>query len=208
MIRAARAEGLPLTVETAPHYLFFDAESIPDGSPEFKCAPPIREQANNNLLWEALLDGTIDFVATDHSPAPPELKSIDTGSFLDAWGGIAGLQFSLPAMWTLASDRNTTIGNIVNWMCKKPATFIQKNASKGSISRGMDADLCIWNPAATIVLNQSDVHHRHKLSPYCGLELKGKVLKTIVNGKLVFSDNQFQTLDAGKLLYSSQISLT
>jgi allantoinase len=201
MIRAARKEGLPLTVETGPHYLFFDAESIPDASPEFKCAPPIREQANNRLLWEALLDGTIDFVATDHSPAPPELKAIESGSFQDAWGGIAGLQFSLQAMWTLASDRQVPINKMVDWMCTNPAAFLKKSESKGAISKGMDADLCIWNPLAEIITTQSEVHHRHKLSPYCGIKLRGQVLKTFVNGKVVFSNGGFQSLGAGKLLF-------
>ncbi|MDB5251391.1 MAG: allantoinase, partial [Flaviaesturariibacter sp.] len=98
-IAAARAEGLPLTAETCPHYLLFRAEDIPDGQTIYKCAPPIRAASNNRMLKEALRDGILDFVASDHSPAPPALKEIGSGNLKSAWGGIAGLQLLLPASW-------------------------------------------------------------------------------------------------------------
>lgn len=98
----AKEKDLPLTIETAQHYLYFNAEDIKDGETQFKCAPPIRERVNNDLLWKALKQGLIDFVATDHSPAPPELKQYESGDFTKAWGGIASLQLSLPALWTAA----------------------------------------------------------------------------------------------------------
>ncbi len=105
LIRAAKKRGLRITAETCPHYLVFCAEDIPDGATEYKCAPPIRERANNELLWEALKDGTLDFVATDHSPAPPDIKEQQSGDFMKAWGGIAGLQFLLSGFWCGAISR-------------------------------------------------------------------------------------------------------
>ena len=112
LIASAKKEGLPLTAETCPHYLFFNSESIPDKATAYKCAPPIRESANNEKLWQALKDGTLDFVASDHSPAPPELKEIESGNFKKAWGGIAGLQFTLPVFWTAAQKRGFSISEI------------------------------------------------------------------------------------------------
>ena len=101
-IAKAKQKGLPLTVETGQHYLYFNAEEIKDGQTQFKCAPPIREKENNEKLWQALKDGIIDFVATDHSPATPDLKELQSGDFMKAWGGIASIQFALPVLWTAA----------------------------------------------------------------------------------------------------------
>ena len=116
MIVQARGEGLPLFVETCPHYLFFAAEEIPDGDPRFKCAPPIRERENRERLWEALRCGAIDTIGTDHSPAPHSLKHLDSGDLDRAWGGIASLQVSLPAVWTEASRRGFSIASVAEWM--------------------------------------------------------------------------------------------
>ena len=198
-ITAARKEGLPLTVETGPHYLYFNAEMIPDGQPIFKCAPPIREKENNEQLWKALENGTIDFVATDHSPAPPDLKAITTGDFEKAWGGIAGLQFSLPAMWQAASSRGFTLQDITKWMSANPATFLGLENEKGEIKSGMDADLFIFNPEKEYRLDETAIHHRHKISPYVNQPLKGIVKKTFVAGNLVFDNGTFP-MKAGKIL--------
>ena len=148
-LKAAKAEGLPITVETAPHYLVFNAEDIKDGATEFKCAPPIREKENNNLLWDALRNGLIDFVATDHSPAPPNLKEIESGDFSKAWGGIAGLQYSLPVMWTAAKNRGFTLEDLNRLMSVNIAIFLRLSSSKGKIEKGYDADLVVWNPGNT-----------------------------------------------------------
>lgn len=177
MIRAARAEGLPLTVETAQHYLVFHAEEIADGQTAFKCAPPIRENANNEQLWDALLAGDIDFVATDHSPAPPEMKALDTGSFKDAWGGIAGLQFALPALWTGMKQRNIPMTHLLKWGCEGPATFLRSEQRLGKIAPGFQADLVAWNPEEEVFFTEADVLHRHKLSPYTHRKWYGKVYK-------------------------------
>jgi allantoinase len=199
-LQAAIAEGLPITVETCPHYLFFAAEDIADGATLYKCAPPIRERANNALLWEALRSGLISMVVTDHSPATPDLKGLHDGRFREAWGGIASLQFSLPATWTAARNRGFGIEDIGRWMSKNPAAFLGLNRRKGSIAPGYDADLVCWNPEGRCPTNPSDIHHRHPVSPYVGLELQGEVLCTWVGGKVVFDHGKFPNLHSGNLL--------
>ena len=124
MIAQARDEGLPLTVETCPHYLTFAAEEIPDGDPRFKCAPPIRERENRERFWDGLRQGLIDTIGSDHSPAPPELKHLDTGDVFRAWGGIASLQLALPAVWTAARARGFTLDDLARWMALHPAELV------------------------------------------------------------------------------------
>ncbi len=199
-IKNARKEGLPLTVETAPHYLFFCAEEINDGATLWKCAPPIRERENNEKLWEALLDGTIDFIATDHSPAPPEMKETESGNFEKAWGGIAGLQYSLPVIWKAASDRNIGIEKVYQWMSVNPSKFLKLDTIKGKIEKNYDADLVIWNTESGMAIHQNDIYHRHKISPYSGLKLKGEILMTFVNGKVAFDMGSFPEMNSGEIL--------
>ncbi len=199
-IREAKAEGLPLTVETAPHYLVFDAASIADGDTRFKCAPPIREKENNEQLWQALQNGEIDLIATDHSPAPPELKEIESGDFKKAWGGIAGLQFSLPVISTAALKRRFTIENISKWMISNPAKLLQLDHVKGKIQKGFDTDLIIWNPNEKFHVVSSSILHRHKITPYENLELTGKVQQTFVNGIKVNDNGNLINPASGKIL--------
>ena len=199
-IKKAREDGFPLTVETAPHYLFFSSEEIADRNTLLKCAPPIREKENNEKLWNALKEGVIDFIATDHSPSPPHLKEIESGNFEKAWGGISGLQFSLPVIWKASRSRNVTLQEFCRWMCENPAHFLGLDSSKGKIRKGFDADLVIWNPEKEISIDKADIYHRHKLTPYAGLLLKGEVFQTIVNGKIVYDNNSFPHLNAGKIL--------
>jgi allantoinase len=201
-IKAAREEGLPLTVETAPHYLVFAAEEIEDGNTLLKCAPPVREKANNEKLWTALKTKLIDFIATDHSPAPPELKEILSGNFEIAWGGIAGLQFSFPAVWTAGQEEDISIQDICKWMCENPARFLQLHQSKGKIEEGYDADLVIWKPEKQIKTEK--IYHRHPATPYAALPLMGEVQHTIVNGKIVFSSHKFLELNAGRILIANK----
>ncbi len=193
-IIAGKKKGLPLTVETGQHYLYFNAESIPDARTEYKCAPPIREKENNEKLLDALLDGTIDFVGTDHSPAPPDLKEIDSGNFAKAWGGIAGLQFALPVLWTVVSKKGATVLDVSKWMSSNVAKFIGLNNVKGKIAIGYDADLTVWNPEEYFTVNEKNIQHRHKVCPYIGENLKGVIKKTIVNGKLVYDEGHFVNL--------------
>jgi allantoinase len=199
-LKAARTKGLPITVETCPHYLFFNAENIPDGDTRFKCAPPIREKANNDLLWQALKDGLIDFVVTDHSPAPPSLKKNDSGNLKDAWGGISSLQLSLPVMWTLMRKNNFSLEDLSRLMSGNVSKFIALDQSKGKIQRGYDADLAIFNPERKFKVKQSMMHHRHKMTPYEGVELYGVVEQTYVAGKKVFDNGSFVSSPPGKII--------
>jgi allantoinase len=197
LIRDAKKRGLRITAETCPHYLVFCAEEIPDGATEFKCAPPIRERANNELLWEALKDGTLDFVATDHSPAPPDIKEQASGDFMKAWGGIAGLQFLLPAFWTGAKERDFSVEVVARLLCTNPANFLGLK-QKGRIAPGCDADLVIWDPEASFVAKEEDVQHRHKITPYAGMRLSGVAERTVVQGRVTFDQHEFQRGSIGQ----------
>ena len=183
----ARAKdlGLPLTAETAPHYLYFAAEKIPDGATWFKCAPPIRDAANRELLWKALGDGLIDMVVSDHSPCLPALKHTDTGDFMAAWGGIAGLQFSFAAVWTEASRRGVPLATVARWMTEAPARHAGLFGRKGAILPGFDADLVFFDPDRQVTVRAPFIHHRNKLSPYEGETLRGVAVRTYLRGALV-----------------------
>ena len=180
----AQAAGVPITAETCPHYLTFAAEEIADGSTEFKCAPPIREASHRDALWDGLRRGVLGLVATDHSPAPPELKT--PGDFMRAWGGIASLELSLAAVWTTAVARGFGLGDIARWMSAAPAALAGVSDRKGSIAPGRDADLVVWDPAAEFVVDPCSLQQRHKLTPYAGRRLRGMVRQTWLRGRLVW----------------------
>ncbi|NUO79211.1 allantoinase AllB [candidate division KSB1 bacterium] len=200
MIEQARGQSLPLTVETCPHYLFFAAEEIADGDTRFKCAPPMREADNREQLWAALQAGVIDFIASDHSPCPPQMKRLDEGDFMRAWGGIASLQFTLPVMWTAAQQRGVSLFDLSEWLCRRPAQLIGLQNRKGAIAPGYDADLVLWNPEASFTLAASMIHHRHKLTPYEGRKLIGVVEKTLLRGETIYDHGNFSTAPLGSLI--------
>lgn len=195
----AKQKGLPLTVETCQHYLYFNAEDIPDGRTEYKCAPPIRERENNLMLHDALRSSLIDFVATDHSPAPPAMKELESGDLMKAWGGISSLQFALPVLWTVTQKHGATLTNMAQWLCEHPAR-LPGLSRKGKIEKGFDADLVAWDPEASFVVSKEMIGHRHKITPYLGEELKGVVNQTWLGGKKVFDSGKFLHLRQGELL--------
>lgn len=195
----AKQKGLPLTVETCQHYLYFNAEEIKDGQTEFKCAPPIREKANNEKLWQALKDGIIDFVATDHSPAPPEMKELLSGDFMKAWGGVSTVQFALPVLWTAAKKQGCDLNAIAKWLCEKSALLPQL-MTKGKIAKGYDADFVVWNPEKKMMVTEKIIQHKHKLTPYLNEELFGVVEQTWLSGEKVFGEGKFLHLNKGKIL--------
>jgi allantoinase len=199
-IASARAEGLPLTAETCPHYLHFTAERVPDGATAFKCAPPIREEANREALWRALGDGTLDFVASDHSPCSPALKQLEQGDFVAAWGGIAGLQLALPVTWTEARRRGFTLSHLARWMAFAPAQLAGLATKKGAIAAGYDADLCVLDPDATFTVVADQIEHRHRVTPYLGEQLAGVVHATYLRGTLVWAGGHHLANDLGALL--------
>ncbi len=186
-LRAARTEGLPVSVETCPHYLHFCAEEIPDKATLYKCAPPIRSRENREQLWQGLQDRTIDLVVTDHSPCPPAMKRLDEGSFKTAWGGIAGLSLALPVMWTDASRRGFTLTDLARWMSEEPARLAGCNARKGRIAEGYDADLVIFDPEAEFIATKDRLYYRYPVSPYLAEKMRGVVKATYLRGQLVFS---------------------
>jgi allantoinase len=198
MLRAARAEALPLSVETCPHFLHLTAESISDGATLFKCAPPIRCAENREKLWQALRQGTIDLVATDHSPCPPEMKRLGEGNFRTAWGGIAGLSLALPIVYSEALARGFGLTEIARWMAEGPAKLAGCHQRKGRIAPGYDADLVVFDPDAEFVATADHLHYRHRVSPYLGEKLKGRVKETYLRGSQVYADGQFTGKPRGK----------
>ena len=191
-LRAARSEGLPVSVETCPHYLHLTAETIPRGATLFKCAPPIRSRENCEQLWQGLRDRTIDLVATDHSPCPPEMKRIKEGNFRSAWGGIASLSMALAVMHTEARERGFALTDIARWMSEAPANLAGCNKRKGRIAAGYDADFVVFDTESEFTVSAESLFYRHPISPYLGENLRGVVKATYLRGSLVFKDGEFR----------------
>ena len=191
LLAEARERGLPISVETCAHYLWFAAEDIPDGATEFKCAPPIRNAQNRETLWNALTSGLIDMVATDHSPCPPAMKKREDGRWDLAWGGIASLGLALPVLWTAMVRREISIDRLGRWMAATPAKLAGLTGRKGSLTVGADADFVVFDPDAHWTVMREHLHFRHKLSPYLGAELQGRVLETWLRGEQLYIANEF-----------------
>jgi allantoinase len=202
-IKQARAGGTKISVETCPHYLAFCAEQIRDGDTALKCAPPIRERDHQDRLWRALQNGEIDLIATDHSPAPAEIKHLESGNFLEAWGGIASLQVSLPVVWTAASRRGIPIERLAHWMSAAPAMLAGLDRRKGAIAVGRDADFVVVDPDREIVVDASRLYHRHPITPYDGARLKGLITMTMLRGEIVYQHGECVGGATGELLSGS-----
>lgn len=180
MLGKARREGLPITVETCPHYLYFNSECVPDGACQFKCAPPIRDSDNSQELWQALVEGDIDFVASDHSPCPPADKQLDAGRFDLAWGGISSVQLTLPIVWTLASRRGVSLARVVEWLSTKPSQFVGRPTG---IAVGAEANLVAFDTEEQFRVAGVELLHRHSITPYEGELLRGSVVQTYLRGE-------------------------
>jgi allantoinase len=179
----AKRSGVPVTAETCPHYLTFAAESIPDGATEFAACPPIRNGANREPLWEGLLDGTLDMVVSDHSPCAPQHKA--DGDFGRAFGGVSSLQLGPRVIWTQAARRGFGLAELSRWMSERPAA-LAGFSDRGRIATGLRADLCAFDPETEEVVDMSALRHRHQVSPYHRMALRGSVLQTWVAGHSVF----------------------
>jgi len=197
-LRRAKAEGLQITVETCPHYLFFSAEGIRDGATLCKCAPPIRDRSNREQLWQALREGVIDLVVTDHSPCPPQMKRVEEGSYQTAWGGIASLSVALPIMWTEARRRGFTLWDIAGWMAEKPAKLAGCGGRKGKIAAGYDADFVVFDAEQEFTVTADRLHYRHPISPYLNYRLTGMVRQTYLRGACIFGDGEFPRTASGR----------
>ncbi len=194
-IAAARRDGVRITVESCPHFLTLTAEEVPDGATEFKCCPPIREAANQDVLWAALADGTIDCVVSDHSPSTADLK---TGDFATAWGGISSLQLGLPAVWTEARRRGHTLDDVVRWMSEAPSRLAGLTA-KGAIAPGKDADFTVLDPEETFTVDPAALQHRNRVTAYAGKTLHGVVRSTWLRGRRILHEGEY-TEPSGLLL--------
>jgi allantoinase len=200
LLREAQSAGGKITAETCPHYLHLAAEEVPAGATEFKCCPPIRERDNREQLWHGLKEGTIDFIVSDHSPCPGEMKLRESGDFMKAWGGIASLQLRLPVVWTEARRRGFTLLDLTRWLCANPARQVSFGTRKGSIAVGSDADLVIWAPDEPFTVSPSTLHHRHKITPYAGEVLSGVVQQTVLCGRKVYDRGHFSDAPLGHML--------
>lgn len=199
VLSQAREEGVQITVETCPHYLTFAAEDIADGATQHKCAPPIRESENRERLWRGLEDGIIDMIVSDHSPCPPAMKQLHLGDFSGAWGGIASLQFGLSVVWTGARERGFTAERVAEWMSRAPARIAGIAERAGMIQPGRDANLVIWNPEAELRVDASAILHKHKITPYAGMALRGVVESTWLRGQRVYHHGEL-TAPVGQLI--------
>ncbi|MFD4752978.1 MULTISPECIES: allantoinase AllB [unclassified Streptomyces] len=195
LLAEAKAAGARVTAETCPHFLTLTAEEVPDGATEFKCCPPIREAANQEALWQALADGTLDCVVSDHSPSTADLKTPD---FAGAWGGVSSLQLGLPAVWTAAEARGTGLADVVRRMSAAPAAFAGLSA-KGALAPGKDADFTVFAPEAAFTVEPARLHHRNAVTAYAGRTLRGVVRSTWLRGRRAYEAGEF-TAPNGRLL--------
>ncbi|SDT36552.1 allantoinase [Friedmanniella luteola] len=199
-LAAARADGVRVTVETCPHYLTLAAERVGDGQTAFKCCPPVRDAANADRLWQGLVDGVVDVVVSDHSPATADLKLLAEGDFGAAWGGIASLQLGLPLVWTAARERGLGLEDVVRWMASGPADLVGL-AGRGRVAVGSPADLVVLAPEEEHVVDAARLRHRNPVSPYDGQRLRGMVRRTYLAGRPVTDQTT-----AGRLLRREETS--
>jgi allantoinase len=197
-LSAARSEGLPISIETCPHYLHFAAENIKDGATLLKCAPPIRRQQNKDALWRGLQDGIIDMVVTDHSPCLPGMKSVETGRFDLAWGGIASLSVALSVIHTECCRRGFTLDHIARWMSSAPAALAGITGQAGSLAPGSDANFIVFDTHTEFTVTTDKLHYRHAISPYLGEHLRGTVKATYLRGEAVYKDEAFAVTPHGR----------
>ncbi|MCB4798189.1 allantoinase AllB [Neotamlana laminarinivorans] len=203
LINKAKKETDKLTVETCPQYLFFNAEAIPDASPIFKCAPPIREKANNDKLWSFLQSDGFNFLASDHSPAPPARKQLESGDFFKAWGGISGLQFTLPVLYTECKKRGVKLEKLIPLLTENPAKFLGLENQKGLLKKGFDADITVLDKNEKFKLTETIIEHKHKATPYLNENLNGLVKHVFVNGIQVVNNSKMHKEQQGKLLFNT-----
>ena len=199
-LASAQAGGLALSAETCPHYLALVAEDIPDGATLCKCAPPIREAANRERLWEGLAAGMIALVASDHSPSPPGGKALDSGDFGKAWGGVSSLGLGLPVVWSEAAPRGHGLSDLARWMAAEPARLAGLDDRKGALAAGLDADFCLFDPDESWIVEPERLWTRHHISPYAGRKVRGRVRATWLGGERIYEEGKFLGSPRGRLL--------
>ncbi len=198
LVAEARARGVDVSCETCPHYLVLTEEDVERIGPLAKCAPPIRSQSEQDALWRLLADGTLPMVASDHSPAPAEMKT--SPDFFKVWGGISGCQTLLQLLLTEGYERRSLpLPAVAAATAEYPARRFALPA-KGRVEPGFDADLAVVDLNQTGVLQYTDLHYRHPHSPYVGRILRGRVVRTLVRGTIVHQDGQFVSDPIGRLV--------
>lgn len=205
LISKAKKDGIKITAETCPHYLYFSTDDIPDNETIYKCTPPIRDKKNQEKLWEGIENGTLDMIVSDHSPCTPDLKEINSCNFEKAWGGISGLQFSLQVVWTEAEKRGITLERVSELMSANPAKLAGLEKTKGKIAIGYDADFAVFSPNKRYKVIEKNIQHKHKVTPYSGAELCGVIESTIVNGCKVFDSGSFSGKKHGEAILRKNI---
>jgi allantoinase len=197
----ARSRGVDVSIETCPHYLFFTGADVErlgvilKCAAILKCAPPLRDSAQREALWAKVLDGSVDMIASDHSPAPQTMK---TGDFWEAWGGIQGVQSTLPVLLDCGfHERNLPLERIAALVSANPAQRF-RIPNKGRLAFGCDADLVLVDLSQSHTLRARDLHQRHPLSPYIGVKFHGTVRRTIRRGATIFQDGAITAQDRGK----------
>ena len=194
---AARTRGANITIETCPHYLYFTGEDLERIGATAKCAPPLRDAAEQQRLWDQLLRGTVDIVASDHSPAPEELKS---GPFFQVWGGIAGVQSTFAVLLEAGHyRRGLPLEHIACLIADAPARRF-RIANKGRIAPGADADLTLIDLAEPRILSEADLFQRHAITPYLNETFRGVVHRTIRRGETIFADGAITAETNGLLI--------
>jgi allantoinase len=193
LVERARAAGVDATCETCPHYLLLTVEDADRLGTVAKCAPPLRTPAERDGLWTLIERGAVTIVASDHSPCPPELKA---GDFLSAWGGIAGCQSTRSLL--LAQDRLSLPA--VSAVTATSAARRFRLAGKGRIEVGCDADLAIVDLTHEWDLQPAELRYRHRVSPYVGRRLRGRVVRTILRGRTVQCDGDLTGPPRGRLV--------
>jgi allantoinase len=190
-VDAARSKDVAITAETCPHYLAFTEDDFERIGPALKCAPPIRDAATRDALWDALLEGRVDFIGSDHSPCPAADKEKGADDIWRAWGGIAGIQATLPVLITEGVHaRGLSFERIAHLTATAPAQAFGLYPRKGAVAVGADADFALVDPAREWTLESDELETRSGISAYLGRRFKGRVVRTIVRGKTVFADNE------------------
>ncbi len=190
-VAEAKSKGVHVSSETCPHYLFFDQDDFKRIGPAAKCAPPIRSRKDVDELWECVLSGLVDTIASDHSPSLWADKAPGLENIWKAWGGISGVQTMLPAILTEGvHKRNLPLPDLVRMMSSNPARIFGLYPQKGSLKPGADADLVIVDLNAEWTLSAEDLLYKNKHSAYVGYTFKGKVLQTFLRGKSVYKDGK------------------
>ena len=190
-VHAARERGLSVTAETCPHYLAFTEADFERLGPALKCAPPIRDAASRDRLWAALLAGQVDLIGSDHSPCPAADKQKGEHDVWQAWGGVAGIQATLPVLLTEGVHaRGLSLERVADLTATAPARLFGLHPRKGAIAVGGDADFALVDPLRSWTLGPEQLHTRGGISPYLGRTFRGAVVRTVVRGRTVFADGE------------------